>query len=563
MNRHLSTSIAIPLVCQISHAGYGRCMQLERSVIPNTLPIAEARGFVVRDDKIREILTNAMLEEIVAPTLTSRSGKGIEFGLIFFSSSEASFSGDKYQLVIETTKFADQHGFSSVWIPERHFTKDGWLYPNPAVLTAALARETRQIRLLAGSVVMPLHDPIRVAEEWAMVDNLSGGRVGLSCASGWHPNDFVFFPERYANRHEEMFRGIDAVRKLWRGEPVTLKNGAGKLVEVRIYPTPIQPRLPIWITAAGNPQTFAKAGEIGANVLTHMFNQSVDELAQKIKLYRDSLAQHGHDPDAGEVSLMLHTFVDDHFDITRDRVEESFCQYLKSASYLLDAIGYHRGKRVDLATLSEKDIDDYVHFVFDRLLSERRVLFGTPEACLATITRLQAIGVSEIACQLDFGVEVDLVLKSLPDLNRLRQLCQSHAPVRSSVTRAHNGATNGVQPAQAQSPLDAGVAETRARAHQQDRLEDIRARCVLEVPTQEFYSRLHDWGIQFGSTLRGIECLWRSEGEALGLVRLAGALETESHLYQFHPAFLDACFQVLIAALPAEALSKSGKSLYL
>jgi natural product biosynthesis luciferase-like monooxygenase protein len=489
------------------------------------------------------------------------AGKGTRFGLIFFSSSEAAVDGDKYHLLLESAKFADRAGFSSVWIPERHFTKDGWLYPNPAVLQAALARETKQIRLLAGSVVMPLHDPIRVAEEWAMVDNLSGGRVGVSFASGWHPNDFVFFPERYANRHEEMSRGIEVVRKLWRGETITLKGGAGKAVEVRIYPTPIQPELPVWITAAGNPQTFAKAGEMGANVLTHMFNQSVDELAQKIRVYRDSRAQHGHNRDSGEVALMLHTYVDDHFDGVRDRIERSFCQYLKSASYLLDAIGSHRGKRVDLTTLAEGDIDDYVHFVFHRMLSERRVLFGTPETCLATITRLQAIGVGEIACQLDFGVEVDLALKSLPHLNRLRELCRDAVP--PSVLRAGQGTAQDVPLAQAPSPPSPVVSATEARVHQQDGLDDIRARCLEEVPAAEFYSKLHDWGLQFGSTLRGIERLWRGEGEALGSIRLPGAKEPKSHSYQFHPALLDTCFQVLIAALPVDIFSKIEKSLYL
>ena len=106
---------------------------------------------------------------------THLSEKGIGFGLIFFASSEAPHDKDKYRLVMESAKIADRYGFSSIWIPERHFTKDGWLYPNPAVLQAAIARETRQIRLHAGSVVLPLHNPIRVAEEWAMVDNLSNG----------------------------------------------------------------------------------------------------------------------------------------------------------------------------------------------------------------------------------------------------------------------------------------------------------------------------------------------------------------------------------------------------
>ncbi|HEX4204090.1 MAG TPA: MupA/Atu3671 family FMN-dependent luciferase-like monooxygenase, partial [Ktedonobacteraceae bacterium] len=198
----------------------------------------------------------------------SHNDKGIKFGLIFFSSSETAFSGDKYRLVIESARFADRHGFSSIWIPERHFTKDGWLYPNPAVLQAALARETSQIGLRAGSVVMPLHDPIRVAEEWAMVDNLSGGRVGISFASGWHPNDFAFFPENYEQRHAVMYRGIETVRKLWRGESIQVKSGTGELVDLRTYPTPIQPELPFWVTAAGNPKTFAGAGETGAHLLT-------------------------------------------------------------------------------------------------------------------------------------------------------------------------------------------------------------------------------------------------------------------------------------------------------
>ena len=227
---------------------------------------------------------------------------GIEFGLIFFASSETSDSRDKYRLVIESAKFADQHCFSSIWIPERHFTRDGWLYPNPAVLQAAIARETQHIHLRAGSIVLPLHNPIGVAEEWAMVDNLSGGRVGLSFASGWHPDDFVLFPEHYAERNEEMYRGIQTVQKLWRGETLQVKGGDGNLVEIRTYPTPVQPVLPTWITAAGNPKTFMRAGEIGANLLTHLYNHGIEELAERIQLYREARASHGYDPETGQIS---------------------------------------------------------------------------------------------------------------------------------------------------------------------------------------------------------------------------------------------------------------------
>src|SRR5258708_11832568 len=95
----------------------------------------------------------------------------IQFGIMFFAASEATLERDKYRLVLEAAKFSDQNGFSSIWLPERHFATLGGLYPNPAVLHAALAVVTERIHLRAGSVVLPLHSPLRVAEEWSLVDN--------------------------------------------------------------------------------------------------------------------------------------------------------------------------------------------------------------------------------------------------------------------------------------------------------------------------------------------------------------------------------------------------------
>ncbi|HWO40961.1 MAG TPA: MupA/Atu3671 family FMN-dependent luciferase-like monooxygenase, partial [Candidatus Eisenbacteria bacterium] len=199
--------------------------------------------------------------------------RNIEFSLFYFASNENEDAGDKYRLLVEGAKFADRHGFSAVWTPERHFHAFGGLYPNPSVTSAALATVTRSLKLRAGSVVLPLQNPIRVAEEWAVVDNLSNGRVGVSFASGWHANDFVFAPENYAGRREIMVREIEVVRKLWRGDSVSLRDGVGSEVEVKIFPRPVQRELPIWITAAGSPDTFRPAGESGANLLTHLLGQ--------------------------------------------------------------------------------------------------------------------------------------------------------------------------------------------------------------------------------------------------------------------------------------------------
>src|SRR5260370_19881643 len=100
-------------------------------------------------------------------------------GLLFFGGEEQNAGRDKYDFLLRAARFADEHGFSAIWLPERHFTQMGSLYPSPVVLHAALSRETKRIRLRAGSVVLPLNDPTRAAEESASVDNLSGDRVEI------------------------------------------------------------------------------------------------------------------------------------------------------------------------------------------------------------------------------------------------------------------------------------------------------------------------------------------------------------------------------------------------
>lgn len=462
----------------------------------------------------------------------------MQFGLMFFASGEVPTDHDKYRLVIESAKFADRNGFSSMWLPERHFTSLGCLYPNPAVLHAALARETQQIRLQAGSVVLPLHHPIRVAEEWAMVDNLSGGRVGVSFASGWNPGDFAFFPDRYANRYEEMCRGIQQVRHLWRGESIAIERGDGQQQDVRIYPTPIQSELPIWVTAASSPQTFIKAGELGANLLTHLFDQKVEVLAEKITLYRQARLQHGHDPDAGLVTVTLHTFVGKDLAIVQEQIRSPYCEYLKSNVNLLQGLGYSRGINVSLETLSLSDLDSVTNLIFEKFFHDRRSLLGTPESCVDLVSQLQQIGVTEIACLLDFGADAELILENLYSLNKLRQTCA----VTTKLAEQSPLTLETVRPTVTKSLPDRFDFETS--------FEAIQIRCQQETTGEEFYRRIQVQGIGLGSSFQGLVHLWQGGHEALGKIRLPKCLTSEESSYGVHPALLDACLQVFFATLP-------------
>ncbi len=372
---------------------------------------------------------------VVAPELGLRpagpalAARPLDFSLFYFSADDGE-PGNRYRLLMEGARFADTHGFTAVWTPERHFHAFGGLYPNPAVTGAAIAAITERVQIRAGSCVLPLHHPARVAEEWSVVDNISQGRVGLSVATGWQPNDFVLRPENFAARKEALLRDLDVVRRLWRGESVECAGPADTTVSVKTFPRPVQPELPVWLTAAGNPETFAAAGEAGAGVLTHLVGQTINELVDKIAVYRASREKAGH-AGPGHVVLMLHTLVGDSDEQVREIVRKPLGDYLRTSINLIKPFASSfptfrhlrdTGKSADevFASLSEQDLDALVDHSVDRYV-ETGGLFGTPETCLRTIAQLKEAGVDEVACLIDFGVPTETVLAHLEHLDRLRQ----------------------------------------------------------------------------------------------------------------------------------------------
>jgi natural product biosynthesis luciferase-like monooxygenase protein len=328
------------------------------------------------------------------------SDRPIDFSLFFFSDGGAKSPAESYGLLLESARFADRHGFTAVWTPERHFQDFGGLYPNPSILGAALAAATDRLGIRAGSVVLPLHDPPRIAEEWAVVDRLSAGRAGLSFASGWHPTDFALRPEAYPDRRERMFQGIEEVRRLWKEGPVR----------------PVQAELPVWVTCSTNLATWTRAGEIGANALTIV--QPLPILAEKIARYRSARAERGFDPETGRVTVMVHAFVADDEETARETVRAPMTSYLRT---YFDQYGFLAGGAgiAGIGGVRESDVDTLLSIAFESYFSSLSLL-GHPDKGARLIDRLRAIGVDEAACLIDFGVDAPSILEALPALARLR-----------------------------------------------------------------------------------------------------------------------------------------------
>ncbi|MFI1996409.1 MupA/Atu3671 family FMN-dependent luciferase-like monooxygenase [Actinoplanes sp. NPDC020271] len=338
----------------------------------------------------------------------------LDFSLLYFANREATDPPSEYELLRRSAQFADDNGFTALWVPERHFHPFGGAFPNPALAAAALAAVTNRIRLRAGSVVLPLHDPLTVVEDWSFVDNLSGGRVDIACATGWNPNDFVLAPDGFADRRERTLDGAETLRDLWAGKKVTRRNGAGAQAEVMTYPRPVQPELRLWLTCASNPQNFADAGARGMNVLTALLFQRVEDLEPRIRAYREARASAGLDPATGVVTVMLHTFVGESDDAVRAIIREPFLRYLESS------IDLWRTKWADLGAGPR---DKLVAFAFERYF-RTSALFGSWDRCVTFARDLRAAGVDEIACLIDFGVADETILGALPWLTKVRDLAQ-------------------------------------------------------------------------------------------------------------------------------------------
>lgn len=338
----------------------------------------------------------------------------MDFGLFYFANNSAGTDG--YRLLLEGARFADTHGFTSVWTPERHFHAFGGSYPNPAVTSAAVATVTERVQIRSGSVVAPLHHPLRIAEEWSVVDNLSGGRVGLSFASGWHAADFALAPHNYADRKEVLARTIADVQELWRGGAIAVADGDGETRKLRTYPAPVRAELPVWLTAAGNPETFREAGEMGVGLLTHLLGQSVGELAEKIAVYREALPE-GR---PGHVVLMLHTFLGTDRDEVREIVREPFSAYLRNSLGLLLKAAGDIMPDLDPGDLTPEDVNFLVSLGFDRYF-DTGGLFGTVEENAELLRGVRDAGVDEVACLIDFIDDADTVLGGLEHLDELRR----------------------------------------------------------------------------------------------------------------------------------------------
>jgi natural product biosynthesis luciferase-like monooxygenase protein len=348
----------------------------------------------------------------------------MDFGLFFF----AALGDDApaaYRLLLSAARRADEIGLRFVSTPERHFHRFGGAFPNPALTSAAIAGVTSQIQIRAGSVVTPLHPTLRVVEDFALVDCLSGGRAALSVGSGWNVNDFVLNPGEFDGRRERVISDVAQIRATWASGEWTGPNPKGAEVTLSVFPRPVQPEPPIWMTVSKNPDTFRQAGALGVNVLTHLENQDLTTLSANIASYRAALAT-AHPGRTGKVTVMMHTYLAATTDEARATGVPWLRQYLRTAVDLetraVTAGGGMSGGRTGRGLLTnDRAKDRLIEIGVNRYL-DGLSLIGSPADCEPVVREVRRAGADEIGCLVDFVGDGDALLGGLEHLATLSDL---------------------------------------------------------------------------------------------------------------------------------------------
>jgi len=305
-------------------------------------------------------------------------------------------SGGDFGETIAECERAEAAGFDSVWLGEHH--NSALLYPAPLVGLAAIASRTRRVRLGTGVLLLPLYHPVAVAEEAAMVDVISRGRLILGVGAGYAPEEFAAFGVSTRERGSRLDEATPLIHRLWSEDDVTHEGSHYRITKATLRPRPVQrPRPPIWFAGWVEP-AIRRAGRLGDAWLGGP-SAKLDELAGCARLYREAMTTAGRDAAAGEVALIRYVFVAESLARARAVAGAAFIRSFEET--------YFRWPH----PVVKRPPGD---LTIERL-SEDRIILGDPATCIRQIERFQReTGLTHLVCRMSVaGIPADAARASM------------------------------------------------------------------------------------------------------------------------------------------------------
>lgn len=311
------------------------------------------------------------------------------FSVMDFHPEQQRSAAGFYREMIELAVKAEQLGYDSAWVAEHHFANYG-LCPAPPVLLAAIAQKTERIRIGPAVCVLPFHDPVKVAEEYAVLDMVSAGRLDFGVGRGYLAHEYA---GHLVDREESQARfdeALEVIELAWRGEPFTYAGQFYHYPLIALNALPVQRPLPPIALAALSPSTYARIGAQSYNLL------AVPYILEDVSVLKELLAnyqtQAKDNPSVGggpRVSVAFHVHVAPTQAEAEARARSYMTRYCETR-----AVGNTK--------------------TFDQLMQRRLIAVGDPDHVTGILQQLASFGVDRVLCLMNFGgMPFSLVLESL------------------------------------------------------------------------------------------------------------------------------------------------------
>lgn len=321
--------------------------------------------------------------------------------------------------------YAEELGMHSAWIGEHHFNSLGVL-SCPDLVLAHIAARTARIRLAPAVTVLPLHHPIRVAEQWATLDLLSNGRVDFAAGRGYDRREYLPFGVSFENNQSILEEGLEVVRRLWEADDRISHHGQHYAFDaVRITPKPVQRPIPIYVASFARP-SIEMAARHGFGLIVAPFAAAMNlgGLRQVADVYHEACAKHGRAPGR----LMCSYFT--HFADTSQQEQAARARQIR----------YYKECVIPAFPGDPKTAPPSYHYfisMVERLrsvtpedLTENAVLLGSPARMTDILKTVEAAGFSEVIFYVNVGLKPHTQVKE-----EMARLMEQVAPAFVGATR--------------------------------------------------------------------------------------------------------------------------------
>jgi natural product biosynthesis luciferase-like monooxygenase protein len=351
----------------------------------------------------------------------------MRFGIFYLPSltpADRANAGERLHSIVEQAAYGEELGFDSVWLAEHHFHSFGGILASPPVIGAAIAQRTAKIRIGTAVTLLPYHNPLRIAEDYATLDCLSDGRLEFGIGHGFIKWESLTFGTPLEELRDRFKENLEIILKAWTEPRFSHKGRFYQYDNIELLPRPAQKPYPtVWMGATSTAESFEFAGRSGFHLMLIPFLHEIDELREMVEIYLSARRAAGHDSKTTRIIAMYHIYVGENSGEARATAEPALATYHAAAA---EARNLTQGiPEPESYRTHDEHRAKMRKLTFNDLVDQNRVLVGD-----ATEVREKVAQVRERLHLTDLAG--NFALGSLPDsLTRttLRRFIEKVAPV--------------------------------------------------------------------------------------------------------------------------------------